>query len=62
MPDKSYYENELRKINTHRLYAPKVQFINWDSEEGAETEWIDLNNESAQCIIDFLRINFPETK
>jgi len=62
MSNYNYYERELSVINTHSHYSPKIKLRNVDNDEPAETKWIDLNKESAQAIVDFLKKNFPGVK
>ncbi len=58
----NYYHEQLKMINCHRLYSPKFKLMNADSDAHAETNWIDLNEESARELFNFLQTNFPNIK
>ena len=54
----NYYKRQLDKLSLKpgETLAIKIR------DEKDETKWLDLNNESAQAIIDFLSNNFLDNK
>lgn len=50
----SYYESEMKKINTNGFYSPKIKV----RDEDSETKWINLNDESARVLIKWLKKEF----
>ena len=53
----SYYTDQLNRVNTKQEYPPTFKI---NSVEG-ETKWMNLNQESAQELIDWLMENYPKT-
>lgn len=58
----NYYKDELKKINACTLYSPSFKFKNTDTDEPAETKWMQLNKESAKALLDYIKTNFPNLK
>lgn len=53
----NYYNDQLKKIVLNPQYYPTVKIIT----ESAETNWMAINPESAQSLVDWLTANFLNT-
>lgn len=51
----SYYKTQLNRINLDSVYAPKIKIR---GGVDGETNYIDINKESAQALVDWLTVNF----
>jgi hypothetical protein len=52
----NYYRSQLEKIgNPHVGYAPQVKI---NSPENGQTNWMALNDESAQELVNWLNENY----
>jgi len=50
----NYYQSEINKINAHCLYSPTFQI----RDENGQTKWLNLNQESAEVLIKWLKRNY----
>jgi hypothetical protein len=55
----NYYKNELSKVNLKSEYAPNIKI---NSGEGDSTKWFNLNQESAEILVAWLKNNFLTKK
>ena len=54
----NYYAEQLARVNTNSEYAPKIKVFS--EEGGKDTNFMNLNKESAQALIEWLKTNFTE--
>jgi len=52
MTDKEYYQNQLAKLNKRSDYPTKIKFTDG---ENCTTHFMDLNSESIEVFIDYLK-------
>lgn len=50
-----YYKNQLEKINPKGEYPSSFQIV---SPDNTKTKWMNLNNESANAMVEWLKNNF----
>ena len=50
----NYYKNQLNRIDTKSEYAPSIKI----SSNGISTKYMDLNDESANELVLWLKENF----
>lgn len=56
MANYNYYKSELERINTESVYPPSVKIFN--GEGGNDTKHMNINEESAKVLIEWLTNNF----
>ena len=50
----NYYKYQLSKVKTDGEYPATVKISSINSDDNGKTNWMDLNKESAQVLVDWL--------